>query len=239
MKYRCPYCKGIIEKLRAPKCPHCGRYMAINIPLLDKETARELGEKHRHRHRMLERIHKQYERQKQELSGALSPSVFRTPSFYLGVMFVMAIAGALLFNAVDNSVAAKRETRYQRAMRHVDILAEALGRYHFHVGHYPSDEQGLAALVRDPGEPRWNGPYISHLRADPWDTPFVYQWRSGAPPLLLSAGTDRQVGTDDDIAPDLQRFDPGTAWTNGWVSAEKRLPGVTILKHDPTTSAAD
>ena len=233
MKYRCPYCKETIENLLEAKCPHCGKYMSVNVPEVDKLTAEALGEKHRKRHRKLERIHKQYERKKRELHGTLSPSMFRNPTFYFGVMFVMALIGGLLFNAADRSGARKRESRYQRAMRHVDVLAEALGRYRFHVGTYPSAEQGLAALVRDPGEPQWIGPYISRLRADPWDSPFVYEPRTDGVPVLLSVGPDGKRGTEDDILPDPERFDPGTEWTNGWVTADKRLPGVTILGKDP------
>jgi general secretion pathway protein G len=207
--------------------------MAINLPILDSDTARALGEKHRMRHRALERIHKQYERSRQELEGAFVPSVLRNPTFYFGVMFVLALIGMLLFGAADRSVSRNRESRVQRAMRHVDVLAEALGRYRFHVGHYPSATQGLAALVRDPGEEQWDGPYISHLRGDPWGIPFVYEPREGANPLLLSSGPDGKPGTSDDIHPELERFDPGTEWTNGWVSAYKRLPGITVLQSDP------
>ena len=233
MKYRCPYCKEIIEELREAKCPHCGRYMSINVPEVDKETAAALGEKHRVRHRTLERIHRKYERKKKELHGAFSPSMFRNPTFYFGVIVVLALVGSLLFRAADKSIVKKKESPYQVAMRHVDVLAEALGRYRFHVGQFPSSEQGLAALVRDPGEPKWVGPYINQLRGDPWNTPFVYEPQKGKVPVLLSLGPDKKRGTNDDILPDPERFDPGTEWTNGWVTAEKRIPGVVILDSDP------
>ncbi len=233
MKYRCPYCKKIIEQLREAKCPHCGRFMSINVPALDKDTAAVLGDKHRVRHRSIERIHRQYERRKKELYGAVPPSMFRNPTFYFGVIVVLALVGALLFNAADRSMVKKKESPYQVAMRHVDVLAEALGRYRFHVGQYPAAEQGLAALVRDPGEAGWGGPYINLLRGDPWHTPFIYEPRAGKFPVLLSLGPDKQRGTGDDILPDPERFDPGTEWTNGWVSADKRMPGVVILDSDP------
>ncbi len=210
--------------------------MTIRAPEIDRDTARALGEKHRRRHRALERIHKQYERKKKELHGTLSPSMLRNPTFYFGVMFVMALIGVLLFNATDTSVSRERESRYQRAMRHVDLLAEALGRYRFHVGRYPAADQGLAALVRNPGESQWDGPYISHLRGDPWGTPFVYEPRGDDHPILLSVGPDRVRGTGDDVQPDPGRFDPGTEWTNGWVRARARLPGVTVLGQDPAAS---
>ncbi|MFO7936436.1 MAG: type II secretion system protein GspG [Kiritimatiellia bacterium] len=233
MKYRCPYCKKIIEDLRGAKCPHCGRYMSINVPEVDKDTAAALGEKHRTRRRSIEQIHRQYEQKKQELHGTVSPSIFRHPTFYFGVIVILALLGALLFSAADKSAVRKKESSYHVAMRHVDVLAEALGRYRFHVGRYPTEEQGLAALVRDPGEPEWVGPYINQLRGDPWNTPFFYRPQDGEKLVLLSAGPDKKRGTDDDILPDPAAFDPGTEWTNGWVAADKRIPGVIILNKDP------
>jgi len=209
--------------------------MSINVPEVDKDTAEAIGEKHRRRHRSLERIHRQYERKKKELHGNFSPSMFRSPTFYFGVMVVLALIGSLLFNAADRSVVRKKKSSYQRTMENLDVLAEALGRYHFHVGKYPTAEQGLAALVRDPGEPGWIGPYISHLRPDSWDIAFVYEPRGDELPLLLSVGPDRIRGSNDDVLPDPERFVPGTEWTNGWVRAEERIPGVIILQSDPAS----
>lgn len=234
IKYRCPYCKKEIQELLDPKCPHCGRVMAVSNAVRDKATAEAVGEKHRTRHRALERIRRNYEYQKKELHGQLPPSLFRSPTFYLGVIVVFVLVGALLFNAADASSVRKKDSPQQRAMRHVDVLAEALGRYHFHVGAYPTAEQGLAALVRDPGVAHWLGPYINLLRNDPWGTPFVYDPGAGGKPTVLSCGADKQRGTADDILPDPESFNPGTSWTNEWVSAQKRLIGVTILSEDPT-----
>ncbi|MFA7173767.1 MAG: type II secretion system protein GspG [Kiritimatiellia bacterium] len=229
IKYRCPYCKQAIQELLDPKCPHCGRVMALRNAIRDKATAKAVGEKHRARHRALERIRRNHEHQKQALYGQLPPSLFRSPTFYMGVMVVFVLVGVLLFNAADKSSVRQKESPHQRAMRHVDVLAEALGRYHFHVGAYPTADQGLAALVRDPGVPRWLGPYINLLRNDPWDTPFVYEPGEGQTPIVLSCGADKQRGTADDILPDPASFNPGSSWTNEWVSAEERLIGVTVL----------
>jgi general secretion pathway protein G len=207
--------------------------MTVSNPLRDKAVAKAVGEKHRARHRKIERIQRSFERKKNELHGQLPPSLFKNPTFYFGVMVIFAMVGVLLFNAADKSLVRKKASPYQRGMQHVDVLAEALGRYHFHVGVYPSAEKGLAALVRDPGDPKWMGPYINLLRNDPWDTPFVYEPHEGTLPTVLSCGPDKKRGTADDILPDPESFDPGTEWTNGWVSAEQRLIGVTVLSEDP------
>lgn len=181
--------------------------------------------------RKIEQIRRETEMKKAALR-VFSDSFWRNPKFYFGVIAVLAILGTALFNAADNANKKKTESPLMRAIRHIDVLAEALGRYHFHTGTYPAREQGLAALVRNPRTvPKWNGPYINLLRNDPWQTPFHYEPppKPGELPTLFSCGPDRIEGTADDLYPDATRFDPGTAWTNGWVSEERRLPGVWIL----------
>lgn len=224
MKYRCPYCKAEIGEALGTHCPRCGKFMRV--------PEQNLTERRRASRRAIERIAREYERKKAELH-TVPAGLLRNPRFYFGAVAVFVILGGALFNATDHAVRSIAITPEMRAARNVDVLAEALGRYRFHTGGYPSREQGLAALVRDPGVPKWDGPYISFLRGDPWETPFVYEPATNAPPTLFSCGPDKRAGTADDIRPDPGRFDPGTAWTNGWVSAEQRLHGVSILPSAP------
>ena len=52
----------------------------------------------------------------------------------------------------------KSNTKIARAQ--IDALEKALDQYRLDVGHYPSAEQGLQALVKKPAnEERWQGPY--------------------------------------------------------------------------------
>jgi general secretion pathway protein G len=232
MRFRCPYCKQDLGAPPPPKCPECGRVMLT--PALREQNPRLA------RRRKIENIWRECERKKAELQVAVSPKLWRNPKFYLGVILLMAILGGAVFHATDSAVTRKAEPPHLMAMRHVDVLAEALGRYRFHVGGYPSPEQGLAALARRPPDVQgWAGPYINRLRADPWGTPFVYAppAAAGALPTVLSCGPDGLRGTADDIAPDQARFDPGTEWTNGWVSAADRMPGVRILRELPQAPA--
>lgn len=182
------------------------------------------------RRRTLENIRRECEQKKAELGFALSPSLFRNPKLYFGIIVILAVVGLLLLNATDTAVKRRQESSVMRALRQVDTLAVALGRYRFHTGAFPTAEQGLAALVRDPHVPKWDGPYISLLRSDPWGTPYAYAPPAdGGLPALSSCGPDRQAGSPDDLRPDPARFEPGTEWTNGWVSADQRLPGVRVL----------
>lgn len=184
------------------------------------------------RKRKIRQIQREAE-QKKALLQVLSPSFWRNPKFYFAVIFFLAGIAAAIFKATDRAVARREaESPVLRADRHVNVLAEALGRYHFHTGQYPTADQGLAALVRDPKSvPGWDGPYINQLRRDPWGTRYRYSppGEAGALPRVCSCGPDRIEGTADDIIPIPERFDPGTEWTNGWVSADQRMPGVWVL----------
>lgn len=222
-RYRCPYCKHLFDQEPPPRCPSCGKLMVV--PSMRQPSPRMA------RKRKIEQIRRETEMKKSALQ-MLSPSFWRNPKFYFGVIAVLAILGGMIFNATDKVNKKKAESPLLRAIRHVDVLAEALGRYHFHTGVYPTRELGLAALVRNPKiVPKWDGPYINLLRKDPWGIPFQYAppKKPGDLPIIFSCGPDQIAGTADDIHPDVTRFDPGTAWTNGWVSEERRMPGIWVI----------
>ena len=88
--------------------------------------------------------------------------------------FVLVVIGAVLVKRVNRAVEDDRPYPHYSALRSLNNLATALGRYRFHVGAWPTAEQGLKALIEDPGEPGWLGPYIVQLKRDPWGTPYCY-----------------------------------------------------------------
>jgi len=186
------------------------------------------------RQRAIENIWRDNEQKKTELHGTFSPKTLRNPMFYLGLVFFLALIGVALINKTDSTVGRKQVSPELLTLRNVEVLAEALGRYRFHTGAYPTLQQGLGALVRNPKPPvlGWDGPYINQLPGDFWGTPFVYvpPQEEGGLPTLFSCGIDRLPGTPDDLKPDPASFDPGIDWTNGWTRAADRLPGVNILK---------
>lgn len=59
----------------------------------------------------------------------------------------------------------------------IERIAGALDLYRLEVGRYPSEEEGLAALIEEPaGVTTWNGPYLKKKESlvDPWARPFIY-----------------------------------------------------------------
>jgi general secretion pathway protein G len=153
-----------------------------------------------------------------------------------GFLAVMGVVGSLIVsNARQPSRAGRGELPHRVALRQLDTLATALGRYRFHTGSYPDAQQGLRALVRDPGLEAWLGPYVSGLRDDPWGAPYPYAppLTNGLPPRLFSCGPDGRPGTPDDLRPDPLAFEVGSDWTSGWVRAAERMPGVRVLLTAP------
>ena len=95
----------------------------------------------------------------------------------LELLVVMVIIGLLagyvgprLFSQIGKS-----ETKAAKAQ--INALEAALDQYRLDIGHYPSTEQGLAALMIKPAnESRWAGPYLrKNIPDDPWGKPYLYK----------------------------------------------------------------
>lgn len=148
------------------------------------------------------------------------------PRVLVGIFIVLAAVGAALIKNVGRAVEDERPVPHYSAIRSLNVLATALGRYRFHVGKYPTSEQGLKALIEDPGEEGWLGPYIIQLKRDPWGSDYAYTLRDDGSADVFTVGPDLQSGTKDDLRPDPDSYDPGTDWTNGWLKVDDRLPDI-------------
>ena len=115
----------------------------------------------------------------------------------LELLVVMVIIGLLAGYVAPRyfSQVGKSEAKVTRAQ--IDALEKALDQYRLDTGHYPSMEQGLAALVGRPAnEPKWDGPYLRKtLPLDPWGNAYVYRIPGEHGEFdLLSYGKDGRPG---------------------------------------------
>lgn len=121
------------------------------------------------------------------------------------VLVIISILAGLVVPRLAN-----RSESARIAAAQADIngnLATALDLYELDAGAFPTDEQGLRALMErptlDPIPRVWNGPYVrGGLPKDPWGNPYVYKRPSDRVGLdydLISFGSDGIEGTDDDI----------------------------------------
>jgi len=121
----------------------------------------------------------------------------------LELLVVMVIIGLLVGYVGPKyfSQVGKSEVKVARAQ--INALEKALDQYRLDVGHYPTTEQGLAALVIKPsGETRWDGPYLKKaVPLDPWGKPYQYKAPGDHGEVdLYSFGKDGQPGGTDDMA---------------------------------------
>ena len=95
----------------------------------------------------------------------------------LDLLVVIAIIGLLAGYVAPRyfSQIGKSEVKVARAQ--LDAVDKALEQYRLDVGQYPTQEQGLAALMKKPAnQARWDGPYLKkEVPADPWGRAFIYK----------------------------------------------------------------
>lgn len=116
----------------------------------------------------------------------------------LVVLAIIGLVGALVAPRVLTYLGtAKVET----AKIQVKNLESALELYYLDVGAYPSTEEGLAALTKQPSSASiWNGPYLKNADEllDPWGHKYVYIAPSDDKDLVVkSFGRDGKEGGAD------------------------------------------
>jgi len=121
----------------------------------------------------------------------------------LELLVVMVLIGMLAGFVAPRYFAQVGKSQIKVARAQLDALDKALDQFRLDVGHYPTSEEGLQALVVAPsGETHWAGPYLKKgVPADPWGRPYIYQLPSthGGDFDLLSYGKDgRPGGTGED-----------------------------------------
>lgn len=118
----------------------------------------------------------------------------------LELLVVMVIIGLLAGYVGPKYFSQLGKSETKAAMTQVEALAKALDTYRLDIGHYPSTEQGLAALVSAPGnEAKWHGPYLAKkLPADPWGRAYLYKYPGEHGDYdVWTLGNDGQAGGTD------------------------------------------
>jgi general secretion pathway protein G len=126
----------------------------------------------------------------------------------LELLVVVAIIGLLAGIVAPRYFGQLGKSEVGTARAQIDALEKAIDQYRLDTGHYPSTEQGLAALVARPqNEPKWAGPYLRKaVPPDPWGNPFIYRTPGQKGDYdVISYGKDgRPGGTGEDA--DLSNF---------------------------------
>jgi len=194
------------------------------------------------RKRAKERISYDAEHQRRTISAFyFRPG--RNPVVLAIVAVILLVVGSLLIKSSGSTRQIRGDVRSPR-MRAIDelfALRTAVERFRRDCGRYPTEKEGLLAIIRDPGVQGWSKPYVNFVKPDPWRTRYVYTLASNTV-MVLSCGPDRKQGTADDLAacdpdPDEVNADLATTDTPPEEPEDTGIPGalppVYIGEHAP------
>lgn len=115
------------------------------------------------------------------------------------VVVILAVLGALVVPKILENVDKARVTRAQSDIR---AIQTALDLYRLDNFKYPTTEQGLQALVKQPVDPTItnyrSGGYLGSLPKDPWNNPYQYvsPGPDGREYDIITYGRDGKPGGD-------------------------------------------
>jgi general secretion pathway protein G len=128
----------------------------------------------------------------------LSPSRREAGFTLLELLVVLAILGLLAAIIGPQVLRFLSGAKTQTARVQIQNIVAALELYKLDVGHYPTQAEGLNALVTaPPSEAGWNGPYLKRETAikDPWGEPYIYKNPGQHGEVdVLTLGSDKAEG---------------------------------------------
>lgn len=122
------------------------------------------------------------------------------------VVIIITLMGAIVAPTVFNQLRKAEEKRVEADLRAIE---SALKLYRLDNFAYPSQSQGLQALVTEPtGARAWRGPYLESLPRDAWDNEYQYRnpatqstdfdiYSFGADGVAGGEGSDADIGNWD------------------------------------------
>lgn len=116
----------------------------------------------------------------------------------LELLVVLVILGLLAAIATPQVMKYLGRAKTDTALLQIENLGVVLDLYKLDNGDYPSEQQGLDALLTQPsGAPDWNGPYTrkGHSLIDPWGKKYTYNYPGKHSDFdLYSLGSDHKLG---------------------------------------------
>ena len=105
------------------------------------------------------------------------------------ISLLAGLVGPRLFQKVGSS-------KTKVASAQIELLTSALNTYRLDMGDFPTSDQGLSALMREPaGAAGWDGPYLAkEVPADPWGQQYSYKLKDSGDFALYTLGKDGKRG---------------------------------------------
>ncbi|MES2965604.1 MAG: type II secretion system major pseudopilin GspG [Bdellovibrionota bacterium] len=113
------------------------------------------------------------------------------------IMIVIAIIAGLMAVLGSSAVSYLNKAKVSETKIQLKELGKALESYNLSCNSYPTTDQGLAALVTNPGAEacgNWGpDPFLKKEPKDSWAKPFIYE-SDGGTFDIISLGKDRKDG---------------------------------------------
>ncbi len=126
------------------------------------------------------------------------------------LLVVMVILGLLAALALPNVLGRLRGAKVGAAKTQISAFASAVEAFALDVGRYPTEAEGLDALISQPSSAAtWDGPYIKkkNVPKDPWGNPYHYTDQGSTGDFeITSMGSDGRTGGTSD-ATDISSSD--------------------------------
>jgi general secretion pathway protein G len=120
----------------------------------------------------------------------------------LELLVVLAIIALLVGFVAPKVISYLGRAKVDAAKVQLQNVVAALDLYRLDVGQYPSQSEGLNALIAEPaGAKGWRGPYLSKAAGleDPWGQIYIYKFPGDHGEYdLMSLGADQAVGGEDE-----------------------------------------
>ncbi len=120
------------------------------------------------------------------------------------MLLVLVILATLAAIVVPKFVGRSEQARVTATQTDIFNLETALDAFEVDGGRYPTEQEGLGALIEAPTDvDGWRGPYLKKgMPKDAWGQPYIYRQpgrhnTSGYD--LFSTGPNKQEGDDDDV----------------------------------------
>lgn len=124
----------------------------------------------------------------------------------LELLVVLAILALVIAIAAPRVIGYLSTSKVKVAQIQIQNIVTALDMYRMDNAGYPTEQQGLKALVEKPeGAQSWNGPYLTRAEGiiDPWGRPYAYRTPGLHGEVDVSSlgadGKDGGEGEDRDI----------------------------------------
>jgi general secretion pathway protein G len=117
------------------------------------------------------------------------------------IIIVITLIGLIVGWAATQLFGKQDQALWRTAKAQLTQLGGNLDQYKLDTGRYPTSQEGLAALVKQPaGVANWVGPYVKNAESlkDPWRNDIVYRapGSDNRPYELISYGADGKEGGD-------------------------------------------